>query len=112
MYIVMFYLCFTTHFVMLAQYAAGGRDLDGSVKVVMFAEGQSKVSTCITLYDDELHEGDEVFSVLLSILNVTALEPGPHLLATVTIVGTYMCVYVCMYICMYISMYVCIYVCI
>ena len=62
------------------------------------------MSSCITLYDDQLLEGDEVFSVLLNIPNVTTLEPGLYMLATVTIKGMY--VYVCMYVCMYVCIYV------
>ena len=74
------------------------------MKEVRFAEGQSKVSTCITLYDDQLLEGDEVFSVLLSIPNVTTLTPGPYVIATVTIVGMYVFyVYMCIYVRMYSS---------
>ena len=73
-------------------HTTGGSDFNSSVKEVRFAEGQSEVSTCITLYDDQLLEGDEVFSVLLSIPNVTTLEPGPYLLATVTIVGMFLCI--------------------
>ena len=80
-------------------YHTGESDFNSSVKVVRFDEGQSEVSTCITLYDDQLLEGDEVFSVLLSIPNVTTLEPGPHVLATITIVGMYsMYICVCMYV--------------
>ena len=60
------------------------------------------MSSCITLYDDQLLEGDEVFSVLLNIPNVTTLEPGLYMLATVTIKGMY--VYVCMYVCIYVHM--------
>ena len=66
----------------------GGRDFNSSVRVVRFDEGDSEVSTCITLFDDQLCEGDEVFSVLLSVPNVATLEPGLCVLATVTIIGT------------------------
>ena len=67
-------------------YTAGSRDFSSSVRVVRFDEGDSEVSTCITLFDDPVHEGDEVFSVLLSVPNVTTLEPGLCVLAIVTIV--------------------------
>ena len=70
---------------------AGSRDFNSSVRVVRFNGGDSEISTCITLYDDQLHEGDEVFSVLLSVPSVTTLKPGLCVLATVTIVG--MCVH-------------------
>ena len=75
-------------------YTAGSRDFNSSVRVVRFKKGDSEVSTCITLYDDQLREGDEVFSVLLSVPNVTTLEPGKDMLAKITIMG--MCTYVCM----------------
>ena len=74
----------------------GGKDLDGSVKTVKFEDGQSEVSSCITLYDDQLLEGDEVFGVLLNIPDVTKYEPGLYILSTVTIKGMYtiMCMYI------------------
>ena len=79
----------------------GGKDLDGSVKTVKFNEGESEVSSCITLYDDQLLEGDEVFSVLLNIPDVTKREPGLIILSTVTIKGMHiiMCTYICMNVC-------------
>ena len=71
-----------------ALHSTGGRDFNSSVRVARFDEGDSEVSTCITLFDDQLCEGDEVFSVLLSVPNVPTLEPGLCVLATVTIIGT------------------------
>ena len=76
----------------------GDDDFNSSINAVKFDEGQSEVSSCITLYDDQLLEGDEVFSVFLNIPNVTNLEPGPHMLATVTIRGMYMSICMCMHI--------------
>ena len=80
----------------------GDNDFNSSIKAIKFDEGQSEVSSCITLYDDQLLEGDEVFSVFLNIPNVTNLEPGLHMLATVvTIRGMYMSictVCVCIYV--------------
>ena len=57
------------------------------MKTVRFDEGQSEVLSCITLYDDQLIERDEVFSVLLNIPDVTKHEPGLYILSTVTIKG-------------------------
>ena len=64
------------------------------MRVVRFNKGYNKASTCITLFNDQLCEGDEVFSVLLIVPNVTTLEPGLCVLATVTIVGMYIYMYV------------------
>ena len=78
-----------TEYVYCTTYCTGGKDFNGSVKKVRFNEGQSEVSSCITLYDDQLLEGDEVFSVLLNIPDVTKREPGLIILSTVTIRGMY-----------------------
>ena len=69
------------------------------MKTVKFDKGQSEVSSCITLYDDQLLEGDEVFSVFLNIPDVTKHEPGLLILSTVTIKGMHiknMCIYISM----------------
>jgi len=91
---------------------AGDNDFNSSIKAVKFNEGESEVSSCITLYDDQLLEGDEVFSVLLNIPDVTKREPGVIILSTVTIEGMHLlcvCTYVWMYAqyCMYESCTVC-----
>ena len=80
------------------------------MRIVRFNEGDSEVSTCITLYDDQLREGDEVFSVLLSVPNVTTLQPGPQVLAAINILGVCLCV--CMCVCVCVCVYVCVCVCV
>ena len=79
------------------------RDFNSSVKVIRFAKGQHKVSTCITIYDDQLLE---VFSVLLSVPNVTTIVPGQYVLACVTIKGMY--VHMCICMCVYMRACVCV----
>ena len=86
-------------------------DFNSSVRVVRFNEGDSESSTCITLSDDQLREGDEVFSVLLIVPNISTVEPGPQVLATITILGMCLCLSVCenqcahVCACAYVNMY-------
>ena len=81
-------------------------DFNSSVRVVRFNEGDSESSTCITLSDDQLREGDEVFSVLLIVPNISTVEPGPQVLATVTILGMCLCLSVCLSVRISVHMYV------
>ena len=66
------------------------------------------------MYDDQLHEGDEVLSVLLSVPNVTTLELGSYVLTTINILGMCAYIYMCMYMCIreYVYAYMCIYICV
>ena len=68
-------------------YLWAGGDFTSSVSVANFSAGQSNASVCISIHDDCLKEGNETFSVLLSVPDNNALIPGQHVLATITIIG-------------------------
>jgi len=64
-----------------------GKDFNSSVCVVKFSVAQANATVCIPIYDDYLKEGNETFSVLLSVPDDTALIPGQYVIASIVIVG-------------------------